>query len=133
MLILVTPWTVTHQALLSMGFPKQEYWNGLPFPSPGIYPTQGSNPCLLHWQVDSLSLSHLGSPGLRLKEASLLAPWPPPLHFTFERVSSFTSRKFASTQLGLYGYPSLFVFDLTLSSIPCYVHSQRDPYLPSLI
>ena len=32
---LVTPWTVAHQAPLSMGFPRQEYWSGLPFPSPG--------------------------------------------------------------------------------------------------
>ena len=31
----VTPWTVARQALLSMGFPRQEYWSGLPFPSPG--------------------------------------------------------------------------------------------------
>ena len=31
----VTPWTVDHQAALSMGFPRQEYWSGLPFPSPG--------------------------------------------------------------------------------------------------
>ena len=30
-----TPWTVAHQAPLSMGFPRQEYWSGLPFPSPG--------------------------------------------------------------------------------------------------
>ena len=32
---LVTPWTVAHQAPLSMGFPRQEYGSGLPFPSPG--------------------------------------------------------------------------------------------------
>ena len=32
---LCDPMTVAHQALLSMGFPKQEYWSGLPFPSPG--------------------------------------------------------------------------------------------------
>ena len=31
----VTPWTVAHQASLSLGFPRQEYWNGFPFPSPG--------------------------------------------------------------------------------------------------
>ena len=40
-----------------MGFSRQEYWSGLPFPSPGIFLTQGSNPrlsCLLHRQVDSL-------------------------------------------------------------------------------
>ena len=34
---LLTPWTVAHQAPLSMGFFRQEYWNGLPFPSPGDY------------------------------------------------------------------------------------------------
>ena len=42
-----------------MGFSRQEYWSGLPFPSPGIFLTQGSNQCLwhlLHWQADSLPL-----------------------------------------------------------------------------
>ena len=38
----VTPWTVAHQAPLSIGFPKQEYGGGLPFPSPGDLP----DPCL---------------------------------------------------------------------------------------
>ena len=33
--LFVTPWTVTYQAPLSMGFSRQEYWSGLPFPSPG--------------------------------------------------------------------------------------------------
>ena len=37
-LILVTPWTVACQAPLSMGFSRQEYWSGLPFPSPGGLP-----------------------------------------------------------------------------------------------
>ena len=32
--LLVAPWTVAHQAPLSMGFPRQEYWSGLPLPSP---------------------------------------------------------------------------------------------------
>ena len=40
----VTPWIVACKAPLSMGFPRQEYWTGLPFPSPG---DQGSNLCLL--------------------------------------------------------------------------------------
>ena len=43
-LILATPWTVTHQAPLSMGFPRQEYWNGLPFPPPGHLPNPGIRP-----------------------------------------------------------------------------------------
>ena len=32
--LLETPWTATYQALLPMGFPRQEYWSGVPFPSP---------------------------------------------------------------------------------------------------
>ena len=57
-----TPWTVTHQAPLSVSFSRQEYWSGLPFPSPGYLPDPGIEPGFLHWQVDSLPLSHLGSP-----------------------------------------------------------------------
>ena len=36
--LFVTPWTVAYQAPLSMGFSRQEYWSGLPFPSPGDLP-----------------------------------------------------------------------------------------------
>ena len=54
--------TVTRQAPLSMGFPRPEYWSWLPFPLQRIFPAQGSNLCLLHWQVDSLLQSHLESP-----------------------------------------------------------------------
>ena len=39
--LLATPWTVAHQAPPSMGFSRQEYWNGLPFPSPGDLPDPG--------------------------------------------------------------------------------------------
>ena len=42
----VTPWTVAHQAPLSMGFSRQEYWSGLPFPSPGDLPNPGMEPRL---------------------------------------------------------------------------------------
>ena len=44
-----------------LGFPRQENWSGLPFPTPGIFLTQGSNPHLLHCKADSLPLCHLGS------------------------------------------------------------------------
>ena len=37
----MTPWTVVHQALLPMGFPRQEYWSGLPFPPPEDLPNPG--------------------------------------------------------------------------------------------
>ena len=61
-LTLCDPWNVAYQTPLSMGFPRQECWSRLPFPSPGIFLTQGLNPCLLHWQANSLPLSHQGSP-----------------------------------------------------------------------
>ena len=63
--LFVTLWTVAHQASLSMGFPRQEYWSGLPFPSlgdlpnPGIEPTSPMSPVL---QADFLLLSHQGCP-----------------------------------------------------------------------
>ena len=40
----VTPWTVAHQAPLSMGYSRQGSWSGLPFPSPGDLPNSGIEP-----------------------------------------------------------------------------------------
>ena len=42
--LFVTLWTIAYQALPSMGFSKQEYWSGLPFPSPGDLPNPGIKP-----------------------------------------------------------------------------------------
>ena len=56
--LFVTPWAVAYQAPPSMGFSRQEYYNGLSFPSPGIFPTQGSNPGLLHCRQMLYPLSH---------------------------------------------------------------------------
>ena len=53
-LTLVTPWTVACQAPLSMGFSRQEYWSGLPFPSPGDLPDLGIEPGSPVLQADSL-------------------------------------------------------------------------------
>ena len=61
--LFTTPWTAARQVPLSMGFSKQEYWSGLPCPSPGIFLTQESSPqliCLLHWQAGSLPLAPSG-------------------------------------------------------------------------
>ena len=52
---------VAHQAPLPMGFPRQEYWRGLPFPFPGDLPNPGVEPESPALQTDSLPLSHLGS------------------------------------------------------------------------
>ena len=46
---LATPWTVAHQAPLFMGFSRQEYWNGVPFPSPGDLPRSGIELAFPEW------------------------------------------------------------------------------------
>ena len=57
-----TPWTVALQASLSMEFSRKEYWNGLPFPSPGNLPTQASNSHLLNCGQILNRLSYQGRP-----------------------------------------------------------------------
>ena len=56
-----TLWTVAHQASLSLGFPRQEPWSGLPLSPPGDLPDPGIKPTSPASQMDSVSLSHLGS------------------------------------------------------------------------
>ena len=67
--IFVTSCSLAGHPPLSIECSRQEYWTGLPFPPPGDLPDPGINPCLLcllHWLVDSLSLSHMGSPDVYL-------------------------------------------------------------------
>ena len=54
--------TISRQAPLSVGFFRQEYWSGLPFPSPGDLPNAGVEPGSLALQEDSLSSETLGKP-----------------------------------------------------------------------
>ena len=53
-----TPWTTAHQAPLSIEFSRQEYWSGLPFPSPGHLSNLGAESTSPAWKADSLPLSH---------------------------------------------------------------------------
>ena len=62
--LFATPWTAAHQASLSMRFSRQEYQSGLPFPSPGVFPTQGLNLGLPHCRQILYQLSYKGSPVL---------------------------------------------------------------------
>ena len=53
--LFATLWTVAYQAPLSMGFSRQEYWSGLPFPSPGDLPDPGIEPRSPTLQADALT------------------------------------------------------------------------------
>ena len=60
--LFATPWTVAHQAPPSMGFSRQEYWSGLPLPSPGDLPHPGIEPRSPTLQADALTSEPPGKP-----------------------------------------------------------------------
>ena len=72
---LVISWTVACQAPLSMGFSRQEYWSGLPFPSPGDLPNPGSKPGFPALQADSLPTELQGKSRGSISLAKLRALW----------------------------------------------------------
>ena len=62
-----TPWTAAYQAPPSMGFSRQEYWSGLPFPSPEDLPDQGIKPRFPALQAEFYHLSHQRKGKVRVK------------------------------------------------------------------
>ena len=72
-LTLCDPWTVAHQASPSMGFSRQEYWSGLPFPSPGDLLDPGIEPRSPTLQADALTSAPPGKP-LNTRIQSLRKP-----------------------------------------------------------
>ena len=91
-----TPWTVAYQALLPMEISRQEYWGGLPFPTPEHLPDPGSERKslpLLHRQVDSLPLHHLGSP---LSTTLVIFQIDITLKKTIFLLSAFPAKSFAN-------------------------------------
>ena len=68
--VFAAPWTVVYQTPLSKEFSRQEYWSGLPFLTPGIFPTREPNPRflhILHWQANSLLLSPPRKPKISVR------------------------------------------------------------------
>ena len=61
--LFVTPWTIVYRAPPSLGFSRQEYWSGLPFPSPGDLPNPGIEPRSPELQADALLPEPPGKPG----------------------------------------------------------------------
>ena len=88
--LFVASGTVANQTPLSMGFPRQEYWRGLPFPSPGDLSDPGIETTSPALQADSLSLSHQGSPSPR--------PW------TTYQVTTKPGDNVTKTSICLLGY-----------------------------
>ena len=97
-----TPWTEAHQAPLSMGFFRQEYWSGLPFPPLGDLPDPGIEPaplCLLHWRRTLYPLSHQESTTLIHRPKYLIILFfltpacshPTLEEYDFHRISATTS------------------------------------------
>ena len=87
--LFATQWTIVCQALPSMGFSRQEYWSGLPFPSPWDLPDPGTEPRSPSLQADTLTSElpgkHLGSQGLLVVFSDSISaanhvyvPSPPP-------------------------------------------------------
>ena len=75
--LLWPPWTIARQVPLSMGFSRQEYWSGLPYPSPRVLPQLRIKSASPTRHADSLPLSHPGSPSvlnLLLKNLNILVP-----------------------------------------------------------
>ena len=111
----------------SMVFSRQEYWSGLPFPSPWIFPTQGSNLGFLHCRQILYHLSHQGSPTKKI---------PPPKENILLSIGSYI-------QLITWNLPLVVIYSsnvtlscakwnfdlLTQTSLPC---STRDYYLALL-
>ena len=62
--LFVTPWTAAHQAPPSMGFSRQGYWSGLPFPSLGDFPDPGIEPRSPEFQADALTSEPAGKPNI---------------------------------------------------------------------
>ena len=71
--LFATPWTVAYQAPPSMGFSRQEYWSGLPLPSPGDLPNPGIEPGSPAFQADALTSKPPGKPRILLLSLLLAA------------------------------------------------------------
>ena len=87
-------WTAACQTPLSIGFPRQEYGNKVPFPNPGDLPDPGiqpASPGLLHWQMDSLPLAPSGKPlrkGNQVLRRNLFTSILPKASFPFAILTS---------------------------------------------
>ena len=120
---LATPWTVTHQVPLSTEFSRQEYWSGYPFSSPAGLLNPGIKPRSPALQVDTLPLSHQGSPlELFLTLTSSL------LGISSKKRSSEGQAKIFAQRYHLWHYLFLFIMKNSKHTLERLV--QRSPVYP---
>ena len=124
--LFATPWTVAHQASQSMGFSRQEYWSGLPVPSPGDLPDPEIEPMSPTLQADALTSEPPGKPifqlpNIYLKNRTLLAEYSKMIILSY--LFDGKEENHITWEMPLYHWPelsnfshSLFSFWLSLSS-----------------
>ena len=98
--LFATPWTEAYQAPPSMGFSRQEYWSGLPFPSPGDLPDPGIEPGSPAFQADALTSEPPGKPYMFYMLSKILATWE--LFLVAEPYHSLNVPEFVSCNNFLY-------------------------------
>ena len=94
--LFATLWTVAHQAALSMGFSSQEYWSGLPFPSPKDLPNPRIEPGSPALQADALSSEPPGKPTFMINCKKNLFGWAKKVYILI----SNQSEKFQTCESG---------------------------------
>ena len=104
----VTTWSVALQALLSMGFPRQEYWSGLPFPTPGDLPNPGIEPWSPALQADSLVSE---SPGKVLQASKQNLSHRIPLLYFLVKLRASKKKYFVKRQNGFDFLQRLFLWN----------------------
>ena len=119
-----TPWTVACQILLFTGFPRQEYWSGLPFPPSGHIPYPGikhMSSASLHWQADSFTPGHQGSTLCLFSVSSAIIYAR--LYLAHTGISIFNSNN-------LIKFPELFCKFISYKTVNGFLFSKKlsDPY-----
>ena len=107
--LFATLWTIAHEAPLSMGFSRQEYWSGLPFPSPGDLPDPGIEPRSPALQADALTSEPPGKPKIVFVVAYFYSELKIP-YISLHTVLSSVLTSFHFFILLLFSYPSFSHF-----------------------
>ena len=117
--LFVIPWTTASQAPPSMWFSRQEYWSGLPFPSPGDLPNSGIEPGSPALQADALPSKPLGKP--KIQYTTILNCRHYSLYFTNKKIAKYLHR--IGDWASISTHPMIFSFlNKSCDSVPVKKH-----------